>query len=98
MFRTPFGRACLAAIFISQIGANAPAIAEDKLLNEAVNFTGTLTYLGTKVPAFIIVGVRDGEMAFAGFGNVSDKGGKAPAPDTMFRVGSVSKVFCGEVL
>jgi D-alanyl-D-alanine-carboxypeptidase/D-alanyl-D-alanine-endopeptidase len=37
-------------------------------------------------------------MAFAGFGDIADKGGKAPDGDTMFRIGSVSKVFCGEVL
>jgi serine-type D-Ala-D-Ala carboxypeptidase/endopeptidase len=98
MLRIPIGRVSFAAIVGAQIAASAPAIAEDRLLNEAVNFTGTLAYLGTKVPAFIIVGVRDGEMAFAGFGDISDKGGKAPTPDTMFRVGSVSKVFCGEVL
>jgi serine-type D-Ala-D-Ala carboxypeptidase/endopeptidase len=98
MLRIPIGRVSFAAIVAAQIAASAPAVAEDRLLNEAVNFTGTLTYLGTKVPAFIVVGVRDGEMAFAGFGSISDKGGKVPAPDTMFRIGSVSKVFCGEVL
>jgi D-alanyl-D-alanine-carboxypeptidase/D-alanyl-D-alanine-endopeptidase len=98
MARLPIGRACLAAIIASQIAATAPAVAEDKFLNEAVNFAGTLTFLGMKVPAFILVGVRYGETAFAGFGNISDKGGKAPAADTMFRIGSVSKVFCGEVL
>jgi serine-type D-Ala-D-Ala carboxypeptidase/endopeptidase len=98
MLRIPIGRVSFAAIVAAQIAASAPAVAEDRLLNKAVNFTGTLTYLGTKVPAFIVVGVRDGEMAFAGFGSISDKGGKVPAPDTMFRIGSVSKVFCGEVL
>jgi D-alanyl-D-alanine-carboxypeptidase/D-alanyl-D-alanine-endopeptidase len=98
MLRIPIGRVSFAAIVAAQIAASAPAAAEDRLLDEAVNFTGALTYLGTKVPAFIAVGVRDGEVAFAGFGNISDKGGKAPTPDTLFRIGSVSKVFCGEVL
>ena len=74
------------------------AIAEDKLLTEAVNFTGTLTYLNTKVPGLILVGVRNGEMAFAGFGKIADNINKEPDADTMFRIGSISKVFCGEVL
>ena len=74
------------------------AAAEDKLLTEAVEFTGTLTFLGTKVPGFVLVAVRNGEMAFAGFGNIADKGSKKPDADTMFRIGSISKVFCGEVL
>jgi D-alanyl-D-alanine-carboxypeptidase/D-alanyl-D-alanine-endopeptidase len=37
-------------------------------------------------------------VAFAGFGEVTDKSDKSPDADTMFRIGSVSEVFCGEVL
>jgi hypothetical protein len=51
--RTVF--ACIAAIVAAQIGR---ASAEDKLLAEAVMFTGTLTYLSTKVPGFMLVAVR----------------------------------------
>src|SRR4030095_5575643 len=54
--------------------------------------------LATKVPGFILVAVRNGEMAFAGFGAINDRDGKAPDANTMFRIGSVSKVFCGDVL
>jgi D-alanyl-D-alanine-carboxypeptidase/D-alanyl-D-alanine-endopeptidase len=98
MFRRQAGLAGFAAIVASQIAASTPAAAEDKFLAEAVNFTGTITYLGIKVPGFILVAVRDGEMAFAGFGDIADKAGKTPDADTMFRIGSISKVFCGEVL
>ena len=77
---------------------SSQSIAEDRLLTEAVNFTGTLTYLSTKVPGFLLVAVRGGETAFAGFGSISDKGDKSSEADTMFRIGSISKVFCGEVL
>jgi len=42
--------------------------------------------------------VRNGETAFVGFGEIADGSGKEPARDTMFRIGSVSKVFCGGVL
>jgi D-alanyl-D-alanine-carboxypeptidase/D-alanyl-D-alanine-endopeptidase len=90
--------ACIAALAATLIAPCGPARAEDKLLTEAVNFTGTLTYLTTKVPGFILVAVRNGEIAFAGFGKISDKNDKPPDADTMFRIGSVSKVFCGEVL
>jgi D-alanyl-D-alanine-carboxypeptidase/D-alanyl-D-alanine-endopeptidase len=92
------GAACIATLIAAQIAGCERATAEDKLLTEVVNFTGTLTYLSTKVPGFILVGVRNGEMAFAGFGKIADKGDKTPDGDTMFRIGSVSKVFCGEVL
>lgn len=72
--------------------------AEDKLLSEAVQFSGTILYLSTKVPGLIFGGVRNGETAFAGFGEIADGSGKAPDGDTMFRIASVSKAFCGSVL
>src|SRR5262245_446148 len=88
----------LAAVIAVQVATASSAAAEDRLLAEAVDFTGTLTYLGTTVPAFLMVAVRNGETAFAGFGKIADKSDKAPDADTIFRIGSVSKVFCGEVL
>jgi serine-type D-Ala-D-Ala carboxypeptidase/endopeptidase len=90
--------ACLALLLAAEIAASKPAAAEDRLLNEAVNFTGTLTWLATKVPGFILVAVRNGEIAVVGFGTINDKDGKAPDANTMFRIGSVSKVFCSAVL
>jgi D-alanyl-D-alanine-carboxypeptidase/D-alanyl-D-alanine-endopeptidase len=92
------GFACILAIAVAHIALAEPACAEDRLLSEAVNFTGTLTFLGTKVPGLVLVAVRNGEMAFAGFGDIADKANKTPDADTMFRIGSISKVFCGEVL
>ncbi|MCP3474069.1 D-alanyl-D-alanine-carboxypeptidase/endopeptidase AmpH [Bradyrhizobium sp. CCGUVB1N3] len=96
--RKPTGFALIATIIAAQIIFCDAAAAADKLLTEAVNFTGTLTYLASRVPGFILLAVRNGETAFAGFGSINDKGGKEPDADTMFRIGSVSKVFCGEVL
>src|SRR5260370_7878342 len=97
-FRTRIGFACIATIVAAQIAACGRAAAEDRLRAEAVNFTGTLTFLSTKVPGFLLVAVRGSEMALDGFRKISDQGDKAPDADTMFRIGSVSKVFCGEVL
>jgi serine-type D-Ala-D-Ala carboxypeptidase/endopeptidase len=97
-FRARTGIVCMVAIVAAQVAFGGPATAEDKLLTEAVEFSGTLTFLSTKVPGFVLVAVRNGEMAFAGFGNIADKGNKKPDADTMFRIGSVSKVFCGELL
>ncbi|RWF54207.1 MAG: D-alanyl-D-alanine-carboxypeptidase/endopeptidase AmpH [Mesorhizobium sp.] len=72
--------------------------AEDKLLTEAVQFNGTILYLSTEVPGLIFGAVRNGEMALAGFGKIADGSEKVPDGDTMFRIASVSKVFCGSVL
>ena len=97
-FRRRISFACVATIVAAQFVSCGRATAEDKLLTEVVNFTGTITYLNTKVPGFLLVAVRNSEMAFAGFGKITDSGNKSPDGDTMFRIGSISKVFCGEVL
>jgi D-alanyl-D-alanine-carboxypeptidase/D-alanyl-D-alanine-endopeptidase len=88
----------LAGILAVMIAVPGLARAEDKLLAEMVDFTGTLTFLGAKVPSFVLVGVRNGETAVATFGSITGKSGKKPDGNTMFRIGSLSKVFCGEVL
>jgi serine-type D-Ala-D-Ala carboxypeptidase/endopeptidase len=92
------GPAWVAAVALSLIASSSVALAEDRLLKEAVNFNGAITFLATKVPGFLLVAVRDGETAVAGFGDIADKRGKTPDGDTLFRIGSISKVFCGEAL
>src|SRR5262245_1299511 len=75
-----------------------PVRAQDKLLEEAVGFTGELLFLQTRVPALVIGVVRDGKTAVFGFGETSDGSGKAPDRNTMMRIGSISKVFTGQVM
>jgi D-alanyl-D-alanine-carboxypeptidase/D-alanyl-D-alanine-endopeptidase len=71
------------------------APAEDKLLAEAVDFTGTFINLGAKPPGLVIGAIRDGETVVRGFGEIADGSGKAPDGDTMMRIGSITKGFCG---
>ena len=52
-------------------------------------------FLGSKVPGLIFGAVRNGETAFAGFGETRDGSGKEPDENSIFRIASVSKVFCG---
>ncbi len=73
------------------------ARAADKLLEETVQFTGTVFFLQSHVPALVIAAVRNGETAAFGFGETSDGSGKPPDGDTMLRVGSLSKAFTGQV-
>ena len=49
-------------------------------------------------PALVIGAVRDGKAAVFGFGETTDGSGKRPDRHTLFRVGSVSKAFTGQVL
>ena len=90
-------RTGLALALISALGT-ASARAEDKLLAEAVDFTGTFIYLGAKPPAFVIGAIRNGETVVRGFGEIAKGSGKEPDGDTLMRVGSITKVFCGATL
>ena len=63
-----------------------------------LDFAGTLAFLGSGAPGFVLAAVRGGETAFAGFGETPTGSGKAPTADTLMRIGSISKVFCGATL
>ncbi len=84
-------------------GAAAPAWpfaarANDSLLDETVNFAGQVLYLETKVPALVIGAVRNGQTSIHGFGRRSDDVDEAPDADTVLRLGSITKVFTGQIL
>ena len=80
-------------------GAALPsAFAADRQLEQATAFTGTIIALGGNVPGLLFGAVRNGETALFGFGETRDGSGKEPDEDSIFRIASVSKVFCGTVL
>jgi D-alanyl-D-alanine-carboxypeptidase/D-alanyl-D-alanine-endopeptidase len=84
--------------FALTLGCAGVAAASDPLLEESVAFTGAVTFLGSGAPGLVIAAVRDGETAFAGFGETERGSGMVPTADTMMRVASISKAFCGDVL
>src|SRR5262245_16223839 len=88
----------LAVIAIAIILFGRSGRADDKLLEETVEFTGAVLFLQSHVPALLIGVVRDGKTAVFGFGETFDGSGKSPDPHTMLRVGSLSKAFTGQVL
>jgi D-alanyl-D-alanine-carboxypeptidase/D-alanyl-D-alanine-endopeptidase len=88
----------VAALGIIALFATTEARASDKLLEQALQFTGTALFLETKVPALVIGGVRNGEMAVAGFGKTSAQSDRAPDGKTLLRIGSITKPFTGAVL
>jgi D-alanyl-D-alanine-carboxypeptidase/D-alanyl-D-alanine-endopeptidase len=72
------------------------ALADNALLKEVVAFEGQIMFLGMNVPGMIVAVVRNGESVVVGFGKGADGGGE-PDGDTIIRVGSISKVFTGQV-
>jgi len=79
-------------------GGSGVARADDLLLTEAVDFAGTITFLGAGAPGLVIAAIRDGETTVAGFGETATGNGRQPDGDTLLRMGSISKVFCGDVM
>lgn len=75
-----------------------PAHAGDALLDEAVAFSGQILHLETGVPGLIIAGVRGGDSAVFGFGEIAKGSGLEPDGDTSIGVGSITKSFTGLVL
>lgn len=86
-----------AAVLFAAILPAAEAAA-DPLLDEAVTFSGAVAFLGSGAPGLVIAAVKDGETAFAGFGETARGSGRTPDADTLMRVASISKAFCGDLL
>jgi D-alanyl-D-alanine-carboxypeptidase/D-alanyl-D-alanine-endopeptidase len=90
------GRAALCGLAI--VAASATAVEADPLLDEVVEFTGEVMYLETGVPGMIIAAIRGNESAVFGFGETSKDSGVEPDGKSLVRIGSITKVFTGEVL
>jgi D-alanyl-D-alanine-carboxypeptidase/D-alanyl-D-alanine-endopeptidase len=86
------------ALALGGMLVSAPAYAADKLLEEAVDFTGTFIFLGAKTPGVVIGAILNGETVVRGYGEIADGSGKAPDGDTRMRIGSITKVFAGAAL
>lgn len=74
------------------------ASAKDRLLDEAVEFTGAVLFLETKVPGLVIGVVRNGDTSVAGFGKARPGEDAPPDGTSLLRIGSITKAFTGAVL
>jgi D-alanyl-D-alanine-carboxypeptidase/D-alanyl-D-alanine-endopeptidase len=68
-----------AALIFGGMALATQTRANDGLLEEALQFTGTVLFPETKVPALVIGAVRNGESAVAGFGRA--RAGRDQAPE-----------------
>lgn len=94
-----FQRVLLGCLVATLIDATCHvAVADDRLLQEAVEFSGGISFLSSGAPGLVIAAVRNGETAFAGFGEIRKGSGKEPDEHTLMRIASISKVFCGDLM
>lgn len=76
-----------------------PAVSRaDTLLEDAVSFGGSIFHLQTGVPGLVVAAIRDGDTAIAGFGETQRGNGQQPDGNTVLRIGSITKVFTGQML
>ena len=75
-----------------------PAQAGQAELDEAVSFSGQILFPAAKTPALVIGAVRNGQTSIQGFGRRADGEDAAPEAETLFRIGSITKAFTGQVL
>ena len=88
----------LLVVVVTGLGVGGTPAHADKLLEETTELTGTIMYLESKVPGLVIGVIRNGETSVHGFGKIADGGDKEPDGDTLMRIGSITKVFCGAML
>ena len=92
------GAALALLVAVTGLGVGGTPAHADKLLEETTELTGTIMYLESKVPGLVIGVIRNGETSVHGFGKIADGSDKEPDGDTLMRIGSITKVFCGATL
>jgi serine-type D-Ala-D-Ala carboxypeptidase/endopeptidase len=89
---------------LATLAATTPARAASQLLEQAVNLPGFAMWADSGAPGLVIGVVRGDDSFVEGFGTVRPKADHPeqpnPTPDgrTLFRLGSVTKAFAGELL
>ena len=91
-------RDVLALLAAAALPWSTKARAGQAELDEAVGFAGQVLFLAAKVPALVIGVVRNGQTSVQGFGHSADGSDAEPDGGTLFRIGSITKVFTGQVL
>src|SRR3546814_18472214 len=73
-------------------------VCSSDLLKDAVSMAGMQLYLNSGAPSLIIVAVRGDDTVIDAYGETAPGNGVEPDEHSIFRIGSVSKVFATDVL
>lgn len=76
----------------------APARADDPLLAESIALAGPAMWIESGAPGMVLVVVRGENSVIAGYGETQKANNREPDARSLFRIGSVTKVFAAEVL
>ncbi len=78
--------------------ATVPARAADLLLAESIGLAGPAMFLSSGAPGMVLVVVRGDASLVQGYGETAKGNGREPDAKSLFRLGSITKVFTTEVL
>lgn len=91
-------RACFVSLALASLISPAPGRADDLALRDAASMAGMAMFLNSGAPGLIIAVVRGDDSFVAGFGKTGPDNETEPDGQSIFRLGSVSKVFATDVL
>lgn len=91
-------KACCVSLVLTSLIVLTPVRADDLALRDAASMTGTAMFLNSGAPGLIIAVVRGDDSFVAGFGETALGNKTEPDGQSIFRLGSVSKVFATDVL
>ncbi len=82
------------AILLTSMVAAYPAVAGEALLERA----GAAIFKQSAAPGMVIAVVRGDQLTLLGYGETAPGNGQKPGPDSLLRVGSMSKVLATELM
>ena len=85
-------------LLVALLAASSPASAASALLEEAVGLSGLAMFMESEATAMILAVVHDDDEVVVGYGETAKGSGQEPDGKSLFRLGSISKVFAGELL
>ena len=88
----------LLSILAVMFGVAAPVRGDSPLLREAIGLNGDAMFIDSGAPGMVLVVVRGQDTVIEGYGETTKGNGYKPDGKSLLRLGSITKVFTGEML
>lgn len=86
------------SVLAASFGAAAPVVADSALLKETTGLSGEAVFIDSGAPGMVLVVVRGDDTLISGYGETEKGNGHEPDGKSLVRLGSITKVFAGELL
>jgi D-alanyl-D-alanine-carboxypeptidase/D-alanyl-D-alanine-endopeptidase len=85
-------------ILVALLAPPAPANAASALLEEAIGLSGLAMFMESGATGMVLAVVHGDDHQVVGYGETAKGSGQEPDGKSLFRLGSISKAFAGELL